>query len=55
MMPGDVQVVEYGPDFNTVWHVEPPANGQTWRVVRETWERRADQTDFRHIYQWTPA
>jgi hypothetical protein len=55
MMPGDVQVVEPGPDFVTIWHVTPPAQGATYRVVRDMWERRADETDFRHIYQWVAA
>jgi hypothetical protein len=52
MMPGDVQIVEQGIEYNTVWHVQPPANGQAYRVTRQEWSQ---SYDMRHIYAWTPA
>ena len=55
MVPGDVQIVEYGPDFTTVWHCDPPPNGTAYRITRVTWETHLDATDFRHIWSWSPT
>jgi hypothetical protein len=52
MMPGDVQIVEQGIEFNTVWHVQPPADGQAYRVTRQEWSQ---DYDMRHIYAWQPT
>ena len=48
------RVEGFGGPFIDVWHVEPPAKGVRFQVLREEWNTEVGLPE-RHIYAWRHA